>query len=99
MGVMWLTLVGYTLMVISRHGLDLLPVFFGDIGKMAWPGQFNLDFLCFLVLSAFWTAWRSGFAASGLAFTVLAGGPTSCPEKPHDFTNVPRVNCRKQAQS
>ena len=72
MGVMWLTLVGYTLMVISRHGLDLLPVFFGDIGKMAWPGQFNLDFLCFLVLSAFWTAWRSGFAASGLALALIA---------------------------
>jgi len=69
---LWLVLVVYTGVVIARHGIDLLPVFFGDMAKLAWPGQFNLDFLCFLVLSALWTAWRSGFSAGGLALALVA---------------------------
>ena len=69
---LWLVLAGYTGVVIARHGLDLLPIFFGDMAKLAWPGQFNLDFLCFLVLSALWTAWRNGFSAGGLALALVA---------------------------
>lgn len=69
---LWLTLAVYTGIVISRHGLDLLPIFFGDIGEMMWPGQFNLDFLCFLTLSALWTAWRNGFSTLGLGLGVVA---------------------------
>jgi hypothetical protein len=65
-------LTGYTLVVIQNHGMNLLPVFFGDMAAMAWPGQFNLDFLGFLVLSALWTAWRNGFSALGLALAVIA---------------------------
>lgn len=68
----WLVLAGYTAVVIAGYGVNLLPAFFGDIAAMAWPGQFNLDFLCFLILSALWTAWRNGFSASGLALGVLA---------------------------
>lgn len=62
----------YTIPVVLNHGLVLLTVFFGDIGKMGWPGQFNLDFLGYLVLSALWTAWRNNFSAPGLALSVLA---------------------------
>ena len=62
----------YTIPVVLNHGLDLLSVFFGDIGKMGWPGQFNLDFLGFLVLSAFWTAWRNNFSIPGLVLGVFA---------------------------
>lgn len=69
---LWLVLAIYTGVVISRHGLDLLPVFFGDIGRLAWPGQFNLDFLSMLILSASWTAWRNGFSALGLLLGLLA---------------------------
>lgn len=69
---LWLILVAYTGFVIARHGLGLLPIFFGDIGKLGWPGQFNLDFLCFLILSALWTAWRSGFSGKGLALALVA---------------------------
>jgi hypothetical protein len=65
-------LTGYTLVVIQNHGMNLLPVFFGDMAAMAWPGQFNLDFLGFLVLSALWTAWRNGFSALGLVLAVIA---------------------------
>ncbi len=69
---LWLALAIYTGVVIARHGIDLLPVFFGDMARVAWPGQFNLDFLCFLVLSALWTAWRNGFSAGGLALALVA---------------------------
>jgi hypothetical protein len=70
--VLWLLLASYTSVVIARHGLDLLPIFFGDIGALTWPGQFNLDFLCLLMLSATWTAWRNGFSFAGLLLAVAA---------------------------
>ncbi len=70
--VVWLGLVAYTARVIAAHGLDLLPIFFGDIGKMGWPGQFNFDFSCFLALSALWTAWRNHFSVVGLSLACLA---------------------------
>lgn len=62
----------YTAVTVSEHGFDLLPVFFGDMAKMGWPGQFNLDFMCFLALSAIWVAWRHGFSAGGLGLGLLA---------------------------
>lgn len=70
--VLWLGLAGYTAVVVSQHGIGLLPIFFGDIATLGWPGQFNLDFLCFLILSALWTAWRSAFSATGLLLAVPA---------------------------
>ena len=62
----------YTAIVISDHGWNLLPVFFGDMGAMGWPGQFNLDFTGFLALSALWTAWRNNFSGLGLLLAVVA---------------------------
>ena len=62
---------GYTVVVVSDHGLGLFPVFFGDIAKLGWAGQFNLDFLGFLVLSGFWLAWRHHFSPGGLVLGVL----------------------------
>lgn len=62
----------YTAVVVANHGLNLLPIFFGDILKMEWPGQFNLDFLGFLLLSAFWTAWRNEFSSVGFGLALLA---------------------------
>lgn len=70
--VMWIMLAGYTALVIAEHGMGLLPIFFGDMARMAWPGQFNLDFLCFLILSALWTAWRAAFHAKGLLLAPVA---------------------------
>ncbi|MEM1434515.1 MAG: hypothetical protein AAGG11_10710 [Pseudomonadota bacterium] len=71
-----IVIVGYTAIVVIDHGWNLIPVFFGDIKRLAWPGQFNVDFSCFLVLSALWTAWRNGFSISGwlLAPVALFGG-------------------------
>ena len=64
---MALTIFLYTVVVIGNYGWDLLSVFFGDIGEMAWPGQFNLDFMFMLTLSATWVAWRHQYSAGGLA--------------------------------
>lgn len=67
---------GYTLVTIAGHGMDFLPVFFGDMAKMGWPGQFNLDFLSFLMLGGLWLAWRHHFSIAGIALGLLifAGG-------------------------
>lgn len=65
-------IVAYTSVTIANHGFNLLPVFFGDMAEMGWPGQFNLDFMCFLALSAIWVAWRHQFSAGGLGLAVLA---------------------------
>ncbi len=62
----------YTGVTIADHGPNLLPVFFGDIGKFAWPGQFDLDFMGMLALSAIWVAWRHQFSGAGLGLAVLA---------------------------
>ena len=72
LAVIFLSILAYTSVTISNHGLNLLPIFFGDMKAMAWPGQFNFDFMTFLALSALWTAWRNNFSAKGLTLAVLA---------------------------
>jgi len=62
----------YTAIVIRDYGLNLFPYFFGDMAKLGWPGQFNLDFMFMLSLSGLWVAWRNGFSGAGLALGVLA---------------------------
>lgn len=68
----WLVLAAYSGLVIAQHGANLLPVFFGDIAAISWPGQFNLDFLMMLSLSAIWVAWRHRFSSAGFALAALA---------------------------
>ncbi|WP_101758052.1 hypothetical protein [Oceanicoccus sp. KOV_DT_Chl] len=62
----------YTIVTISEHGWSLLPVFFGDMAKMEWPGQFNFDFMCFLILSGLWVSWRHNFSAAGILLGLVA---------------------------
>jgi hypothetical protein len=69
---LWTIIAGYTAIVVANHGLDLFAIFFGDMAKMEWPGQFNLDFMSMLTLSALWVAWRHHFSAAGLALALLA---------------------------
>lgn len=66
----------YTMFVVADHGLGLLPIFFGDIMEMGWPGQFNMDFFAFLSLGALWLMWRHHFSIGGilLGLCVFAGG-------------------------
>lgn len=68
----WAVLAIYTLFVVVEHGLNLLPVFFGDVARMGWPGQFNLDFLLMLCLSALWVGWRHRFSGLGCLLAVIA---------------------------
>jgi len=68
---LFVIIVSYTAIVVTNHGLGLLRIYFGDMAKMEWPGQFNLDFLGFLALSALWLAWRHDFSLVGLALGVL----------------------------
>jgi len=71
LAVILVTVIAYTIVVISNHGLNLFPVFFGDIAAIGWPGQFNLDFMGFLILSGVWIAWRHQFSAGGIALGCL----------------------------
>lgn len=68
----WTALIAFTAFVIGRDGMTLLPVFFGDIARGHWPGQFNADFLTMLALSALWTGWRHGWSAAGWALALAA---------------------------
>ncbi len=65
-------LVGYTGVVIANHGMGLINIFFGDMAAMGWAGQFNLDFMFMLTLSALWVAWRHQFSIAGLLLGLLA---------------------------
>jgi len=67
-----LGLLVYTLAVIPQHGINLLPVFLGDVFAVNWSGQFNLDFASYLLLSGLWVAWRGGFSRVSRA-TRLTG--------------------------
>jgi len=62
----------YTTITIANHGMGLYPIFFGDMMDMTWCGQFNLDFLCFLIFSGFWVAWRHEFTVAGLVLGFAA---------------------------
>jgi len=73
LGAMFLSLLAYTAVVVSRYGLGpLFSTFFGDMARVGWPGQFNLDFTFMLVLSATWVAWRHRFSPAGLGLAILA---------------------------
>jgi hypothetical protein len=61
----------YTGVVVSTQGWNFMPVFLADLLALKWPGQFNLDFTCLLMLSGLWMAWRHRFSPWGL---VLGGG-------------------------
>ena len=72
LGLIFVAIAAYTALVVANHGLSLFGVFFGDMTQFGWPGQFNLDFFCMLLLSALWTAWRYRFSATGLMFGLCA---------------------------
>ena len=67
-----IVILGYTSVTIANHGANLFPIFFGDMAKMAWPGQFNLDFMTLLGLSGTWVAWRHRFTPGAIALGIVA---------------------------
>ena len=68
----FVAIAAYTAIVIATPGMGLLPIFFGDMATMAWPGQFNLDFMFMLTLSGLWVAWRHEFTPVGVVLGLLA---------------------------
>ncbi len=62
----------YTGLVGVNHGWNLIPIFFDNIQEVTWSGQFNLDFMFFLLLSALWTAWRNNFTPKAYALSITA---------------------------
>ena len=72
LSVLFVVILGYTSVTIANHGMNLISIFFGDMATMAWPGQFNLDFMFMLTLSGLWVAWRHQFTPGGLALGLLA---------------------------
>jgi uncharacterized membrane protein len=70
--IMWMALLAYTAVVVGRHGLDYVTPFVTDIAAFSWAGQFNADFLGFLILAGLWTAWRHRFSAAGVGLGLAA---------------------------
>lgn len=62
----------YTLYTGINYGWNLFSIFFTDIFNFTWAGQFNTDFISFLVLSALWTSWRQKFSSNGLLLAIIA---------------------------
>jgi hypothetical protein len=72
LSVLFVVILGYTSVTIANHGMNLISIFFGDMATMAWPGQFNLDFMFMLTLSGLWVAWRHEFTPVGVVLGLLA---------------------------
>jgi hypothetical protein len=66
-----ISIISFTGIVVTNHGWNLFPIFFGDMIAMTWPGQFNFDFMCFLILSGLWLSWRHHFSIGGLMLGVF----------------------------
>jgi hypothetical protein len=58
-------------MAVGHDGWNLFPIFFADVAKVGWAGQFDLDFSCYLLLSGSWIAWRHRFTPAGIALGLL----------------------------
>jgi NADH:ubiquinone oxidoreductase subunit 2 (subunit N) len=72
LAVMVLVLSVYTVITISNEGLTLFESALADVAAMGWSGQFALDFVCYLLLSFVWVAWRHEFSPLGLFLALLA---------------------------
>lgn len=72
LGLAFLTLAGYTAVVIAHHGPAFVSVAVGDIASLTWRGQFDLDFALLLALSGIWVAYRHRFRAPGVVLGLCA---------------------------
>lgn len=69
---MWAGVGLYTIAVVTSHGFNLFSVALADVAAVGWAGQFDLDFVSYLMLSALWIAWRHDFSPSGVGFALAA---------------------------
>jgi hypothetical protein len=68
-----LSLVIYTYLAQMNEGWGLVGQVSKNLIAMGWNGQFNLDFACYLLLSAWWILWRNDFKPISFAIAILAG--------------------------
>ena len=76
--VLFLPIFAYTLYVAATYGLNIFPLFFGEIIALSWTGQFHLDFLIYLLLSAGWIGWRHRWSAKGIIMALIASVLGAC---------------------
>lgn len=69
--VMFVSILAYSGVVIANDGWIFVPTFLGDIARLKWSGQFNLDFMFLLVFSSTWLAWRHHFSLAGIGLGLL----------------------------
>jgi hypothetical protein len=67
-----LLLVVYTMYVGINEGWIFVSVAINNIKSLGWNGQFTLDFSCYLMLSAFWIAWRNKYTAQSIFIAIVA---------------------------
>lgn len=72
LSVMFCALAAYTITAVSAQGWNLIAVFLADLTALGWRGQFNLDFMCYLLLSGLWIVWRHVFGATAYALALSA---------------------------
>lgn len=65
-------LLTYTYFAFQTEGANLFGVFASNVLSLNWSGQFNLDFLCYLILSGFWIMWRDRFASKSIVLGLFA---------------------------
>ena len=65
-------IVVFTIAAVANDGWDLLPHFFDPIVELSWQGQFNVDFITYLILSGVWMAWRGGFTGVSIGLGLFA---------------------------
>ena len=62
----------YTVIAIQNDGANFLVRAQEFTTSMTWMGQFALDFLCYLILSALWVAWRNKFSTNSIVIAMVA---------------------------
>lgn len=67
-----ITIWAFTVYVGAKFGFNIAPLFFGEIEALSWAGQFNYDFLTYLLFSAFWIMWRNKFSLQGVLLGLVA---------------------------
>jgi hypothetical protein len=65
-------LLTYTFIAFKTEGATLFGVFLTNIKSLTWSGQFNLDFLCYLILSGLWIMWRNKFSGKSILVGTVA---------------------------
>lgn len=72
LALMFAVLLIYTGIAFANEGPNLIAAFSGNLRDLGWSGQFNLDFMTYLILSAIWVAWRHRFSAAGIMLALVA---------------------------